>query len=204
MKRYILLAACLMAVSAMAQEKTSGLTAELGFGFSHYGNYPAVSVLSDPTPSYSMVATNEISIGYRNKTNFFYGLTYNMAGGNTAMYEHNENFTNQHILLTLRGYQPLGHRFELAAGVNAGLLIHTNNIDLLGQRENYTRYGYAGSFSLGVNYSLTPKTYVGLTATLPLVNDYFGEKPTLPAPYTVNPKTSTTGFGLMLTVGGRF
>lgn len=197
---------CVAAVCG-AQEAKGGFMAEVGLGFSKFGNYAPVSVFVDPTEAYSMIPSEHITLGYRFKSNMFLGLNIGSRGGNTSFRDLDENFFDIDIMAEVRRIFPLGHRFEFEAGAALGYLLHGNAYKFGGNTESASRGGFSCHVLMGVNYRLSEKTYIGLHAQLPYYANIGSDGVELPAGLTT--KTATTapvisGYSLQASVGIRF
>ena len=204
MKRIAFLAICMVAMVAGAQESRGGFMAELGIGMNRYGNFPALSVMTDPTDSYGGIFSEQISLGYLSNNGTYYGLTFGENSGSTSALSINEAFANINVMLDIRDYFKLGSRMELELGVACGLLVHLNSIDdSMGDHHTYSRLGMAGHFSVGLHYMLSDRHCVGLRA-LPTVGNLMGDKPDLPTGLTATNQQQMNGFALQLTYSVRF
>lgn len=204
MKRFLILAMCLAAIVANAQEKKDGFSFEVGLGTSYFGNYSPVSSFADPTDSYGLVASEHISVGYNKNSSWFMGLTLIHDGGNTSFQNLNETFFDVNALFDIRRCLKLNDKFELEAGVAMGLLVHNNAFDYAGDHFSFTRYGASGHFSIGLNYNLNDGQYIGFRATFPSFGTFLNNKPSLPTGLVANEQTRLSGYGLQLSYGIRF
>ena len=205
MKKVIVLLSCVLAISsASAQGKKGWLVYELGIGTSHYGNYSPMSVFSDPTGNYSLLATAYVSFGYRHNDGWFVGLTLNNDGGNTSFQSLNESFTNSSVMIDLRKVFELGDRIELEAGVDLGLLIHRNSFDYFNDHFSFTRLGFSACSQMGVNYLIKENQTIGIRALFPCYGAMLSDKPELPTGLLANDKTQTIGYSLQVGYGIRF
>lgn len=211
MKKTLILTAllCVAAVCG-AQETKGGFMAEVGLGFSKFGNYAPVSAFVDPTESYSMIPSEHITLGYRFKNNAFVGLNIGSRGGNTSFRELDENFFDIDIMAEVRRIFPLGHRFEFEAGAALGYLLHGNAYEFAGNTESTSRGGFSCHVMMGVNYRLSEKTYIGLHAQLPYYANIGSDGVELPAGFTAATGLEATtapaisGYSLQASVGIRF
>lgn len=194
-----------MAAIGNAQEKKGGLRLEAGLGSTSFGNYPAVSVFADPEQKYSMIPSEQITFGYRTSYNIFYGLTVGSRGGHTSFIAEDEVFFDIDLMADFRLLYPIGHRMELEIGVACGLLFHGNAYEM-DQSYSYSRKGISGRFSAGINYLLSPKSYVGLRVQCPYTASLWGDDPELPAfvqslGYTATSRQLLNGYGIHFTWG---
>lgn len=204
MRRYLILAMCMVALAASAQEKKGGFAFEVGVGTAHFGNFSPVSVFSDPTDSYGLVASEHVSIGYYKKSGWFMGLTLGHDGGSTSFQNLNETFFDINALFDIRRCIKLNDKFELEAGVAIGLLVHNNAFDYANDHYSFTRYGASGHFSMGLNYMLKDGQYIGFRATFPSFGSFLSHKPALPTGLVATDKTQSVGYGLQVSYGFRF
>lgn len=205
MKKLIVMLACVLAISAAsAQEKKGCMAFELGIGTTHYGNYSPMSVFSDPTDSYSLLATEYVSFGYRHCNGWFVGLTLNNDGGSTSFRSLNESFTNSSVMVDLREFFEMGDRIELETGVALGLLIHRNFFDYDNDHYSFTRFGGSARFMMGLNYLIKENQFIGIRAMFPCYGAMWGDKPELPTGLLANDKTQTIGYSLQVGYGIRF
>jgi len=204
MKRIFVLAMCIAAMVANAQDKKGGFAFEVGLGTSHFGNYSPVSVFADPTDSYGLVTSEHFSVGYYSNSGWFMGLTLNYDGGSTSFQNLNEMFFDINALFDIRQCLKLNDKFELEAGVAIGLLVHNNAFDYAGDHYSFTRYGASGHFSMGLNYMLKDGQYIGFRATFPSFGSFLSDKPTLPTGLVATDKTNISGYGLHMSYGVRF
>jgi hypothetical protein len=197
---------CVAAVCG-AQEAKGGFMAEVGLGFSKFGNYAPVSVFVDPTEAYSMIPSEHFTLGYRFKSNMFLGLNIGTRGGNTSFRYLDENFFDIDIMAEVRRIFPLGHRFEFEAGAALGYLLHGNAYKFGGNTESASRGGFSCHVLMGVNYRLSEKTYIGLHAQLPYYANIGSDGVELPAGLTTETATTApalSGYSLQASVGIRF
>ena len=205
MKKVIFLLACVLAIStASAQEKKGCMAFEFGIGTTHYGNYSPMSVFSDPTDNYSLLATEYLSFGYRHSNGWFVGLALNNDGGSTSFQSLNESFTNSFVMLDLREFFELGNRIELETGVALGLLIHRNSFDHDNDHYSFTRFGGSAYFLLGMNYLIKENRTIGIRAMFPCYGALWGESPELPTGLEATNKTQSVGYSLQVGYGIRF
>jgi len=204
MKRILVIAMCMAAIMASAQEKKGGFAFEAGAGTAQFGNYSPVSVFADPTDNYGLVASEHISMGYYGNTGWFMGLTFGYTGGSTSFQNLNETFFDVNALFDIRRCLKLNDRFELEAGMAIGLLVHNNAFDYAGGHYTFTRYGTSGHFSMGLNYMLKEGQYIGFRATFPSFSAFLNEKSSLPAGLIATDKTQFSGYGLQVSYGIRF
>lgn len=204
MKRYLILVMCMVAIATSAQEKKGGFAFEVGAGTAHFGNFSPVSVFSDPTDSYGLVAAEHISAGYYGNSGWFMGLTLGHDGGSTSFQNLNETFFDFNALFDIRRCIKLNDKFELEAGVAIGLLVHNNAFDYANDHYSFTRYGAGGHFSMGLNYMLRDDQYIGLRATFPSFGSFLSDKPALPTGLVATDKTQSIGYGLQVSYGFRF
>ena len=205
MKQLIIMLACLLAISAAtAQEKKGCMTFELGIGTTNYGNYSPMSVFTDPTDSYSLLATEYVSFGYRHNNGWFVGLTLNNDGGNTSFQSLNESFTNSSVMIDLREFFKLADKVELEAGVALGMLIHRNSFDYDNDHYSFTRYGGSTRFMLGLNYLIKDNQTIGMHVMFPSYGAMWGDKPELPTGLRANDNTQSIGYSLQIGYGIRF
>lgn len=205
MKKVIVMVACLLAIgAASAQEKNSGLMFSGGFGMSNYGNFPSVSVFADQTDAYGLIPSEQISVGYCHNKSWFVGLTLNYDNGSTSFQNLNERFKNTAILFDIRDYYPLGDKFELEVGAATGWLIRNNSFDYVGDHYSFTRHGFIGYFSLGLNYLFKEGHTIGVRAILPCYGWLQGEKPALPTGLVANEQNRLSGYGIQLSYGVMF
>ena len=205
MKKSIILLACVLAMgAASAQEKKGGLEIEIGGGTTRYGGFSPVSAFTDPTESYGLIPTEHMSVGYRENTGWFIGITLNHDAGHTAFQNLNEKFMNLNALVDVRHYAMLSDRFELMLGAAVGLLVHNNTFDFGNTDHSFTRYGFGGHFSTGLNYVIDEHTYIGIQASFPCIGSFMGKAPTLPGGLTATSHNQLVGYGLQVTYGLRF
>lgn len=205
MRKIIVMLACVLAIgAASAQEKKGCMSFELGIGTTHFGNYSPLSVFADPTDSYSMLATEYVSFGYRHNNGWFVGLTLNNNGGSTSFQSLNESFTNSSAMIDLREFFKLGGRVELETGVALGLLIHRNTFDYDNDHYSFTRLGTSACFLLGLNYLIKENQTIGIRALFPCYGAMLSDKPELPTGLLANDKTQTIGYSLQVGYGIRF
>lgn len=198
-----------MAAIGNAQEKKGGIRFETGLGFTCFGNYPAVSVFTDPVDKYGLIPTDHFTLGYRTSYNFFYGLTVGSRGGYTSYRELDEVLFDIDVMADLRLIYPIGSRTELELGVSAGLLIHNNSFDFANDTYSFSRTGFAGHFTAGLNYNLSSRVYVGVHLQCPYGGTLWGDKAELPAAVQAVGYESTNiktlyGYGVQFKWGFKF
>lgn len=205
MKKVIVLLACVLAIStASAQEKKGGFAIEAGVGTAHFGNFSPVSVFTDPTDSYGLVASEHISAGYYGNSGWYMGLTLGQVGGSTSFQNLNETFFDINALFDIRRCIKLNDKFELEAGAAIGLLVHNNAFDYANEHYSFTRYGASGHFSMGLNCLLKDGQYIGFRAMFPTFGSFISDKPALPTGLEATNKTQSVGYSLQVSYGIRF
>ena len=209
MKQIILVLACMFAFSAANAQKNSGGTVEFSFGSSQFTNYSAVSAFSDATPEYGKLLSLSFTGGYRFYNNIFIGGKLFREEGNTSAIFAHESFENLGLMLDVRLYTPISEKFEIEYGLVGGALSHGNYMkDAADKKYALTRWGIYGYVAVGLRYSFTSVSYVGIKFNLPSYGLLLGDKPEIPASFTAissaNEQDRFSNYSINFALGFRF
>ncbi len=175
---------------------------EANVGITSYLDYPAISVVSDNTPSYSTLSYG-VTYG-RCIEGLMLGVQWHYSTQSTAHVELNESVLHNTFSLFTRYCENLGEHIELYGGVHFGLSLTINGITHLDNNYGFSRTGIFCKFSLGVNYNLSHKTYLGLQASMNAPCANLQKEINLPTPLTVNNKRILNGYSVTFNYGIRF
>lgn len=175
---------------------------ESNVGLLSFQDYPALSIVSDNTPSYT-TSVYGFTLGRRFDESLMLGIQWGFSTLSTSYVDMNESVLHNTFSLLIRHYEHIGEKFELCGGLLFGLSLMNNGLDYQDNHYSFTRTGMIAEFSIGANYNLTPNTYIGLLAGMNVPSVNFSKDIKLPSSLKASEKKTFNGYHISFTYGIR-
>ncbi len=208
MKKVIFTLAFMLAVGAMqAQEaeKEKTFFMEAKVGMENFNNYSAVSIFADETANYSG-SNGEINLGYRFSNNSAIELSFFTGRINTSNIITNEYFHNYGFAIGFSKYFAITEKSEFYCGLHTGMIFSNNILSFQDNDYNVGRYGIKTNITVGYNYYIKPKNYIGISVAFPSYGAFqsTGDIPVELSNFSANQKLGFQGYSVTIGFGTKF